>query len=973
MKQIFLFFFIILLVPCMVNGQDFSYVQYNVKDGLAGATVYCLAEDRQGFLWIGTETGLSRFDGTRFRNFTTEDGLPDNEILRLSVDSKNRVWIMPFRSSICFYHEGKIYSQETDSLLKQIEFTSEAIAVQEDKQGNIVIVQRNSIWMITVDGRVLKARSYDNSPISALRAGIGPQGQVQVFFASTRHRAFLVDVTSDNLLSAPKNYMLYYPGSFTSTYISPNLSVFRQLERLVFLNNGKGKIGEIPVPENFIGVSALDDSVISVNTGGNAARLINVYSGKETGTFLPGHYISSAYKDKEGNLWFTTLGQGVFRLTSFEFRQVKLQFGGTSSPAYCVYKSNDKLLIGGDNFVLYTYDMSSRQVTHNKLELTHSQRRITSILDAGTAGIILGTDAGVARIQDKNKKRILPFLSIKGLSLFNDTLYISTGFNVIRAGIRDLSVIDTIWHSRSTSALSDGRSVYIGTLNGLFSVDHNKRQKFLGEKISVLRNRISDITESRDGTLWVSTYGGGIAAIRGDSLLVNLTERNGLSSNICRSLYYDGSSIWVGTDKGISKISYSDTSHSLINYSSSDGINSDVVNAIHVEDSLVFVATPTGMTYFNENNLSQNSICVLQVTSTTVSGEEIPFPSSPLLLGPEQNNIRIEYVGISYKSAGDITYFYRLNGIDREWKRTRDAFLEYLSLPPGSYVLQLYAVNKFGVRSEEVSIPFTIDKPLHEKSWFRVLIILGVFLLIWLFIHLRIRSIRKEESEKQVTARKLAELEQMALKSQMNPHFIFNSLNSIQQYVIEKDIIGANKFITEFARLIRMTLEYSDKAKVSLSEERDFLSTYLQLEHARFEGKFSFQIDISPTIDKDNTYIPPLILQPYIENSIRHGVRFRKDNNGKIAIRFQVREDRLICTIEDNGIGRKMSAAYKSQSPIEYHSKGMTLTAKRIEMLNKTQTNPIFIDIDDLHSEDGSPAGTRVTLGFPLQESFKQV
>jgi len=250
-------------------------------------------------------------------------------------------------------------------------------------------------------------------------------------------------------------------------------------------------------------------------------------------------------------------------------------------------------------------------------------------------------------------------------------------------------------------------------------------------------------------------------------------------------------------------------------------------------------------------------------------------------------------------------------------------------------------------------------------------LVLAIILITWLYLRWRTKTIRKQVNEKQETARKLAELEQMALKSQMNPHFIFNSLNSIQQYVIDKDVLGANKFITEFARLIRLTLELSAKSRISLAEEKDYLTTYLNLEKTRFEDKFKCSIDISSSLDKDGTYIPPMVLQPYIENSIRHGVRHRNDSLGFIKVLFTKQENYLVCIVEDNGIGRKLSAKSKGLEPIEYQSKGMTVTAKRIEMLNKTQSHPIFINIDDLEAADGKPLGTRVTLRFPLQETEK--
>jgi LytS/YehU family sensor histidine kinase len=219
---------------------------------------------------------------------------------------------------------------------------------------------------------------------------------------------------------------------------------------------------------------------------------------------------------------------------------------------------------------------------------------------------------------------------------------------------------------------------------------------------------------------------------------------------------------------------------------------------------------------------------------------------------------------------------------------------------------------------------------------------------------------------------RMAELEQMALKAQMNPHFIFNSLNSIHKYVMEKDILGANKFITDFARLIRFTLELSSRSKVSIDEEIKYLDTYLKLENARFGNAFSYQLIIDPGIDRQQYHIPPMLLQPYIENSIRHGVRYLQNNTGKITVRFTIKEPYLECAVEDNGIGRKQSQLYKGQTLVEYQSKGMTLTARRLEMMNTNRSIPILLNIEDLETTQATATGTRVVICFPLQDVYNK-
>lgn len=213
----------------------------------------------------------------------------------------------------------------------------------------------------------------------------------------------------------------------------------------------------------------------------------------------------------------------------------------------------------------------------------------------------------------------------------------------------------------------------------------------------------------------------------------------------------------------------------------------------------------------------------------------------------------------------------------------------------------------------------------------------------------------------------------MALKAQMNPHFIFNSLHSIQQYVIDRDVEGANKYISDFARLIRLTLDISSQTKISLADEINYISTYPELEKAKFEGKFNYTVNVAG-LDQHSLYIPAMLLQPYIENSIRHGIYYRTNNRGMIRVDFQIHNEHLVCTIEDNGVGRKAAEQFKSSQSVTHQSKGMSITAKRIDMLNQQYITPIFADIENVYEEGSNKiSGTRVVLRFPIQEVKKQV
>jgi two-component sensor histidine kinase len=344
-----------------------------------------------------------------------------------------------------------------------------------------------------------------------------------------------------------------------------------------------------------------------------------------------------------------------------------------------------------------------------------------------------------------------------------------------------------------------------------------------------------------------------------------------------------------------------------------------------------------------------------------------------LLLPYDKSDIRVEFAAVSYRSSGNITYQYRLLGLDSGWKETNATYLEYLSLSSGKYQFELQAVNKFGISSKLLSFNFSVATPFWRTIWFYVIILLVFLSLVWLTVSLRIKSIHRRQEEKEQLQLRMSELEHKALLAQMNPHFIFNCLNSIQQYIFGQDISTANKYISGLAKLIRSTLYHSTLPFIPLAEEIEFLSNYLSLEKLRFKDKMSFEFVIDPGIDSRSLIIPPMILQPYVENSMRHGLRHKIAGKGHIRIEMKKGGDRLFISIEDNGIGREKAASYKTAEHIEYQSRGMSLTADRLRIMNTVYDNDITVEVMDLEDDRGRPAGTRVEIQFRLFDTTNQM
>lgn len=440
-----------------------------------------------------------------------------------------------------------------------------------------------------------------------------------------------------------------------------------------------------------------------------------------------------------------------------------------------------------------------------------------------------------------------------------------------------------------------------------------------------------------------------------------------LSSNICRALFLSDNELLIGTNKGLNKVNLSNSDLPIIKYTISDGLPSDIVSSIYKEKDTIWLGSPAGLTYFNEKHISSTSICKATLLNVSVSGSE-RSPDSTLSLSYLDNNITFEYAGISLKGGEDIEYHYKLDGLDTRWNKTKETILAYNSLPYGNYKLQLYAVNKFGLKSNMISADFIVNKPFWKNPWLLGIVICGIFLLaIWLVSKRYQRILYSREQQNRVQ-RQFAALEQQALQAQMNPHFIFNCLNSIQQYILTNDKEKANQFLTGFASLVRRTLDISEKHTISLSEEIDYLKKYLEMEQMRFGDNFNYEIAVDKSINPDLVNIPSLLLQPYVENSLRHGIRYKEHGTGWLHISFSVTDHELICGIKDNGIGRKKAAEYKSKQHIEYQSRGMSLTEKRIDLINKINKSFISIDITDLEDMDGNGTGTEIKLRIPIYQ-----
>jgi Histidine kinase/Y_Y_Y domain/Two component regulator propeller len=954
-----LFILICFFIPLLLAAQEFNYIHYDTKDGLAGSTVYSMYQDKDGFIWFATENGLSRYDGTHFKSFTVKDDLPDNEVLKVFADSKGRIWVGTFSKEICFYYKGKIHTKKNDSLVKKINLDASISCILESADHFLGITDDYAITIITPNDSVLK---YNINRLYTKKFMYGN--------ALVNHYGRLV-LHNDQFEALRFNTISFNWEKFF-------------LPKMSFRTDVKTKFDSflIQVKYDSSVVMSFPGKIISTSKEGTFYAYINTTKGvwdidtitlKRHNHYLPERKISWTAEDKEKNIWFSSLGNGVYKLSSSAIKTLLLSGNKKNNvkEVFSIIKYKDAILTGleanqakvvDDDFRIKEFNYKSHEINAG---FQLGDNRLYSMVNISNSITILGFDKFLVKLEnDKSHiNYISPIKSVEKIN--NDFIIVGTNAYAFKMRLKDLQITDTLWRERCTKVFYHNNNYYIGTLKGLYQVKEDKSYTYLGNLYTALTRRITDIKSSTNGTLWVATADNGIVAFKEGKIIKAITDSNGLSSNICKTLFIKDDFLWAGTDKGISKINISSGQYNIIKYSTSDGLPSNTINAIYVKDSTVWVGSPAGLTYFNENNISSSSICNLQMLGIYVSGKQLAADSS-FHLTYQNNNVNFEYAGISFRSGGEIVYHYKLTGLDNDWKTTTENNLDYKSLPAGDYTLQLYAVNKYGVQSNSITIKFSVAAPFWKTLWFYLLLAAIAFTGIILLFNWRNKKTKQRLEEKNNFQKQFAALEQQALQSQMNPHFIFNCLNSIQQYIFTNEKEKANLYLTDFSSLIRQTLDISSQQTITVAEEASYLKKYLDMERMRFGESFSYTITTYDSVNAAEIQMPALLLQPYVENSLRHGIRYKEEGGGKVDISFSVKHNNLYCTIKDNGVGRDKAATFKGNQHIEYQSKGMSLTGKRIELLNAINETKIAVTITDLKNNDNTAAGTLVQINIPI-------
>jgi hypothetical protein len=328
-----------------------------------------------------------------------------------------------------------------------------------------------------------------------------------------------------------------------------------------------------------------------------------------------------------------------------------------------------------------------------------------------------------------------------------------------------------------------------------------------------------------------------------------------------------------------------------------------------------------------------------------------------IVIKPGQNRFSLDFSVMNYD--GDNRYFYQLKGAMNDWQQNENGHLAFYNLSPGKYLLRVKGGDISGnLQTGEDEMEIIVQPFWWQTDWFKLLCVGFVIVFATFVIRRRIIQIRQEASFKQ----RIAETEMMALRSQMNPHFIFNSLNSIENFMMQNEKRLASSYLSKFARLIRMILDSTRNELVPVAKDMEALRLYMDLEQLRFNQRFCVKLEVDPLLLNGDYKVPALLIQPHVENAIVHGLAHSEKDNLTLSVTALLEKEYIHYTIQDNGIGRRQSSLYNHQNKPNHKSVGLAITEERIHIFNRKQNANSRVAITDLFDENNQPSGTKVEI-----------
>ncbi len=965
------------LLMCLSLGlqsQTFSHLNFSTTEGLPSSEVYETFQDTKGHIWILTGNGLARFNGYEMEVFSTQNGLPSNTVFRVIEDEYGKVWFLTEGNLLCYYDEGKIHefaeSVPLDSILRR-KIPSKLFFDEEGHLG-IACLRGKSILLDTsgaiirtwtTKSNYLEFEKYGDEVVATQSGLIRNERRTG---SNSRAQAVTVDLpvadTSFPLAGIGKAYPWYcgdgeefFAFSFLNTvHIFSKPYGYHQIKSNVRVNHLFWDL------EEAIWLSTRDGLYRYYFEKG-----ILLYEK----VILPSKLISGTMRDNEGGYWISTLDQGVYYLRSVDFQIVDLGPNPLAKDVRRISGFGDHILAAtqGPDFFLLKDRKVVQEYSLDNLQPVGD--RIWNILPVPSRNSFLLAPQFFPllklNLNDLQVREAYPNQKVRPRG-------IAASRNGDIWGIRQrLTLIkeDSIKYFMkigiaAREIIEDSFGIiWVSNRRGLYRVDGEKFT-YLGANDSLLAGPISSMVPLPDGSLLLGSNAYGLIHFREDKAF-QIPGLEGMTGTSVNHIFPEGADkYWLGTNKGVILIQQNGASWSARNFSTNDGLSSDEVHQVYVKDGKVWAATSKGINAFQAHKISDAHAEVpLYLQRLKVNGKNTEVEQlHPIELAWWENTIDLNFYAISFRQIGKLRYRYRLAGLANSEVEVTNTHVQYNQLPAGDYRFEVETSDVNGKwSSPHVLVAFSISLPWWQKWWFiGGCLILAIGFIFFLF-KARVQRVRRSEQART----RVNELEKKALQAQMNPHFLFNSLNAIQSYVSANETSKAEEYLADFSRLIRLILENSRNSYIDLSKELELLEKYMAFEKLRFQGRISFEMQIDPSVLKKRIMLPPMLLQPFVENAVEHGLANKK-GVGNVKLRFELQGELLFCEIEDDGIGRT-EASQKSRNRTDHSSAGMMITRERLQHLNQQSPSTMNLQIRDLYDDNGVGIGTIVELRIPYQ------
>lgn len=967
---------LLMILPFFGMSQKYAFQSYSTEEGLPQTQVTSFCQDDDGYLWVGTLGGLSRFNGREFRTFSPDDGLLNNRIQSLSFD-RGRIWV-GHDGGISYIENNEIKSVEFEgrdmsrNVREIVQFKNRVVVCanlggglfelvgdklepielpSEDALSIRSAVVSNGYLYLATRGGVLKTQNlkdfeFEDGLETYSFYGV-EANEEEIYFISSENGVFhknfrtgkLIFVDQIKVGQSLRGGLLDKKGTLW-VYSTEGLTKISKRKIRQFVNEVSG------LPVNNAVRCIFDDSYGNIWIGSNGKGMFRSpgeqfqYYDRSTGFFSD--LFLNGFEDDQGSFYLGSLDAGIIK-TSLD--GTKRVIGDVKTPVWSAQANVDGFNWFGTQTALLAIDENENITTYTRQDGSPG-RKITGFYKVGPREMYVGGSDGVSHY----KNGVLTPLK------YDSMMEIGT--------IRDFIQLDDVLIAASNL--------------GLFQYRNGEFEHFAGVEVVCY-----SIEQDEFGNVWFGTEEGLYRIRNGKTERIELRKNPG--SNFINLINYRDNHLYVGSNNGLFLLSDLDSPEPKnIRYGLSEGL-------VNVETNLnsgffdghgnFWFGTAAGLVCFNPNEeANKRATPRIEIKYILLNYEQFDYGNysdldpdglpKHLTLPYSKNNLIFELDGISLSNHKGLNYQFFLEGLNEDWSPlTTNATITFTSLQPGEYLLRMRCVDIDGETSEEIVVPFTINPAFYQTWWFIGLCALGIAGLVILFFRIRLRRVNEaNEKERLEFKSRLLSLEQQSMNASMNRHFVFNSLNSIQYFINTQDRKSANKYLTNFAKLIRKNLDTAtvDGNMITLDEELERIELYLSLESMRFKDRFDYEIN-AEQIELDAIHIPAMILQPFVENSIIHGILPNLEKKGHISIDVEQENGFLLISLEDNGIGVNQSMTKKVDMEGDHRSKGMEITSKRIDLIQKISNNDISLDGPyEVYEDDRSIKGTRVLLKIPL-------